>query len=192
MTAPSPPAGPGVAGSDANRAALDAALPGLYDALRVQAARALRREAPGHTLQTTELVHEAYLRLVGQQRVRWDNRAQALGVATACIRRVLVDHARARAAAKRGGGARPVTLGTPAAPAAPAAVADDFAVEVLALDDALARLAALDPQQARVVELRYFGGLEIDETAAALGVSPSTVKRQWAVARAWLRRELAP
>lgn len=173
-----------LAWSAGDRGALDALLPAVYDDLHAQAARALRREAPGHTLATTDLVHEAYLRLVDQRRARWENRAQFLGVAAECMRRVLVDHARARLTAKRGGGARAVTLTDAAAP-------EDGPVDVLALDDALRRLAALDAQQARVVELRYFGGLNVDETAAALGVSPSTVKRDWAVARLWLRRELA-
>lgn len=170
-------------------AALDALLPALYGELRAQAARALRRESPGHTLQITDLVHEAYLRLVDQRRVRWQNRAQFLGVAAECMRRVLVDHARVRGAAKRGGGELAVTLTDVAGPDGPAS--EDAAVDVLALDDALGRLAALDARQARVVELRYFGGLGIDETAAVLGVSPKTVKREWAVARLWLRRELS-
>ena len=169
-------------------AALEALLPAVYGELRRRAARALRRESPGHTLQTTDLVHEAYLRLVDQRQGVGANRAQFLGLAAVCMRRVLVDHARARQAAKRGGGARQITL-------TDLPVGDDSgdepAVDVLALDDALRRLAQLDPQQGRVVELRYFGGLNIEETAAALGVSPSTVKREWAVARAWLRRELA-
>jgi RNA polymerase sigma factor (TIGR02999 family) len=168
-------------GGDA--AALDALLPAVYDELRRQAGRALRRETPGHVLQPTALVHEAYLRLVDQRRARWENRAQFFGVAAELMRRILVDHARSRQAAKRGGGAQQVTLADDAATAEPA-------FDVLALDDALTRLAALDPRQARVVALRYFGGLDIDETAVALGVSPATVKREWVVARAWLRRAL--
>lgn len=172
-----------------DRAALDALLPAVYDELHQQAARALRREAPGHTLQPTGLVHEAYLRLVDQRRARWENRAQFFGVAAQLMRRILVDHARSRRADKRGGGARAVTLGTDL-PAGDGAAGSPAALDVLALDDALARLAALDPRQARVVELRYFGGLDIDETAAALGISPATVKREWTVARAWLRRAL--
>lgn len=166
--------------------ALDALMPAVYAELRRQAARALRREAAGHTLQPTALVHEAYLRLVDHARVPWESRAQFFGVAARCMRQILVDHARARAAAKRGGAVLAVTLGEGDAPA------PEPTEEVLALDEALGRLTALDPDQARVVELRYFGGLTIAETAAALGVSPATVKREWAVASAWLRRELSP
>lgn len=171
--------------------ALDALLPIVYAELRQRAARALRRENAGHTLQPTALVHEAYLRLVDQRRARWENRAQFFGVAAQAMRRVLVDHARGRHANKRGGGADHFTLGAADDAGAGTGGSDDAVVEVLALDDALARLAVLDPQQARVVELRYFGGLSVEETAAAIGVSPATVKREWAVARAWLRRELA-
>jgi RNA polymerase sigma factor (TIGR02999 family) len=168
-----------------NQGALDALVPAVYAELRRQAARALRREAPGHTLHTTDLVHEAFLRLVDQRRVRWEGRAQFFGVAAETMRRVLVDHARGRHAAKRGGGARQVTLGADVA-------ADAGAVDVLALDEALGRLAELDARQARVVELRYFAGLGIEQAAEVLGVSPATVKRDWMVARVWLRRELAP
>jgi len=174
-------------GGDAS--ALEALLPAVYAELRVQARRAMRHETPGHTLQTTALVHEAYLRLVDQQRVGWQNRAQFFGVAAQLMRRILVDHARARLAEKRGGGAAAVTLSDVAA-ADPTTGGGD-GVDVLAVHEALERLAALDPDQARVVELRYFGGLTIEETAAALGISPATVKREWAVARGWLRRELA-
>jgi RNA polymerase sigma factor (TIGR02999 family) len=168
-----------------DRSALDALVPAVYGELRRQAARALRREAAGHTLQPTALVHEAFLRLVDHARVPWESRAQFFGVAARCMRQILVDHARTRGAAKRGGAAVPVALDE-ANVRAPEA-----AEEVLALDEALERLAVLDPEQARVVELRYFGGLTIAETAAALGVSPATVKREWAVASAWLRRELS-
>ena len=164
-------------------------LPAVYAELRRQAARALRREDAGHTLQPTALVHEAYLRLVDQRRVEWHNRVQFLGVAANAMRRVLVDHARGRHAAKRGGGAAPLTLADADVPdAGSPGVAG---VDVLAVHAALERLAALDPDQARLVELRYFGGLNIVETAEALGVSPATVKREWAIARSWLRRELA-
>jgi RNA polymerase sigma factor (TIGR02999 family) len=147
----------------------------------------MRREGSEHTLQATALVHEAYLRLVDQRRVEWRNRAHFFGVAAEAMRRILVDHARSRLAAKRGGGAHRVTLGD-----ADAAVegAPDGGLDVLALHEALERLAALDPDQARIVELRYFGGLSIEETAEATGVSPATVKREWAIARGWLRREL--
>lgn len=160
-------------------------LPVVYDELRRQAARAMRREGE-HTLQATALVHEAYLRLVDQRRVEWKNRAHFFGIAARVMRRVLVDHARARHAAKRGGGATAIALADEghADANAPAPL------DLLALHDALERLAALDADQARVVELRYFGGLSIEETAEAMGTSPATVKREWAVARAWLRREL--
>lgn len=174
-------------------ATLDALLPAVYAELRRQTARALRREAAGHTLSATALVHEAYLRLAGQGGAAWRDRAHFVGVAAHLMRQILVDHARARHAAKRGKGAVCVTLD----PAGDVASADaridagaDGAADVLALHDALGRLAEFDPGQARLVELRYFGGLTIEETAAALGVSPATVKREWAVARAWLRREL--
>jgi RNA polymerase sigma factor (TIGR02999 family) len=163
-------------------------LPMVYAELRRQAARAMRRERAGHTLEPTALVHEAYLQLAGQQRAAWHNRVHFLGVAAHLMRRILVDHARARHAEKRGGGAVLLTLDDADGPnAAPAREAD---VEVLALHEALERLAALDPEQARLVELRYFGGLTIEETAEALAVSPATVKREWAIARSWLRREL--
>jgi RNA polymerase sigma factor (TIGR02999 family) len=171
-----------------DRAALDALVPAVYAALHAQAARALRREAEGHTLSATALVHEAYLRLVDQARVRVENRAHFYGIAARVMRQILVDHARARSAAKRGGhdgdATHPITLGD-------AEVATtEPGVEVLAVHEALERLAALDPEQARLVELRYFAGLTIPETAEALGVSTATANRQWAVTSAWLRREL--
>ena len=168
------------AGGDA--AAAERILPELYAELRRQAARAMQRESPEHTLQATALVHEAWLRLAGQRHVAWKGRAHFLGIAGQLMRRILVDHARARHAATRAGGTR-VTLGDVAA-------AEEAGLDVLALDDALQRLAALDPEQARLVELRYFAGLSIEETAQALDCSPATVKREWAIARAWLRREL--
>ncbi len=163
-------------------------LPAVYAELRRQAARAMRREGSEHTLQATALVHEAYLRLVDQHHVVWRNRAHFFGVAAQLMRRILVDHARSRHAAKRGGGMQQLALGDADAAASPAA---DDGVDVISLHEALERLAALDPAQARLVELRYFGGLNIDETAQALDISPATVKREWATARAWLRRELA-
>ena len=168
-------------------AAGDALVPLVYAELRRQAKRTLRREGEGHTLQATALVHEAWLRLDGQHEARWESRTQFLAVAAQMMRRVLVDHARTRRALKRGGGGTQVTLGD----ADHAAAASD-AVDVLALDDALARLALLDPRKARLVELRYFAGMSIPEAAAALGVSQATVGREWAVARMWLRRELEP
>ena len=186
-----------IAWNAGDRHALDALVPLVYTELRRQARLALRREGAGHTLQPTALVHEAWLRLAGQQHARWEGRTQFFAVAAQVMRRVLVDHARARHALKRGGGASHVTLGdaSPAERAGLAGVAaaeesSVDAVDVLALDEALTRLAAFDPQKARLVELRYFVGLSIPEAAAALGVSQATVGREWAVARLWLRREL--
>lgn len=166
----------------------------VYAELRRQAALALRHEE-GHTLQPTALVHEAWLRLGDQHDARWESRTQFFAIAAQMMRRVLLDHARARHALKRGGGAVQVSLGDrdfssaqSAAPLGGAAPIDP--VDVMALDDALVRLAVMDPQKARLVELRYFAGLSIPETAAALGVSTATVGREWAIARMWLRREL--
>ena len=170
--------------SHGDRAALQGLVPVVYGELRRIAGRYLRRERLDHTLQPTALVHEAYLKLIDQQRAQWQNRAQFFGVAAQVMRRILVDHARTHAAAKRGGGVRPVTL-VDAAGALPAR-----GIDVLALDDALARLTALYPEQGRLVELRFFGGLTIEETGEVLEVSPATVKRQWAVARAWLLADL--
>src|SRR4051812_3436750 len=168
-----------------DQAAGEQLLPAIYEELHRQAACAMRREAGEHTLQATALVHEAYLRLVDQRHVDWKKRAHFFAIAAQAMRRVLVDHARGRLAAQRGGAAQHVTLSD----VAPAVGATDVdAVEVLALHDALERLAQLDADQARIVELRYFGGMSVEETAAALGVSTATVKRDWAVARAWLRR----
>lgn len=183
-----------LAWSDGDPAALDALVPHIYDELRRQAARAMRGEAPGQTLQATALVHEVYLRLAATKRVHWENRSQFFAVAGELMRRILVDHARARLAAKRGGGMVLQSLeGADAlAVALPAEPDGETGVDVLALDEALTRLARLDPDQARIVELRFFAGLTIDETAAVCGTSPATVKREWAVARAWLRRELTP
>jgi RNA polymerase sigma factor (TIGR02999 family) len=169
----------------------------VYAELRRQARLALRREGDGHTLQPTALVHEAWLRLGDQHDARWESRTQFFAIAAQTMRRVLLDHARARRAAKRGGGGVQITLGGAdeggAVHGARAAdVSSLDAVDVIALDDALARLAELDPQKARLVDLRYFAGLSIPEAAEVLGVSTATVGREWAVARMWLRRELAP
>jgi RNA polymerase sigma factor (TIGR02999 family) len=180
-----------IAWSDGDRTALDALLPVVYAELRRQARRALRREAAGHTLQPTALVHEAYLKLVDQRPCRWQGRTQFFGVAARCMRQVLVDAARTRRAVKRGRGAHPITLGDATGLAAPDAGSESPGDDVIALDEALTRLAALDPDQARLVELRYFAGLTLDDTAATLGISPATVSREWTVARRWLRRELA-
>jgi RNA polymerase sigma factor (TIGR02999 family) len=163
----------------------EALVPLVYAELRRQARLVMRREGEGHTLQATALVHEAWLRLADQHGARWESRTQFLAIAAQMMRRVLVDHARARRAEKRGGGGIQITLGDANVAAAPA---DD--VNVLALDDALARLAIMDPRKARLVELRYFAGLSIPEAAAALEISLATAGREWAVARMWLRREL--
>jgi RNA polymerase sigma factor (TIGR02999 family) len=164
--------------------ALDDLMPHLVGELRRLAARELRRERGAHTLQPTALVHEVYLRLVGRRSVAWKNRAHFLGYAAQVIRRILVDHARAQRTAKRGDGAVRVTL----VPGHAVAPAPD--VDLVALDRALDRLAALDARQAKVVELRFFGGLSVRETAAALAIGEATVVRDWASARAWLYREL--
>lgn len=149
------------------------------------AARHLRRERDGHTLEPTALVHEVYLRLVDQREATWHNRAQFFGVAAQLMRRILVDHARARQAEKRGGGKTLISLERAGDLAGPQAVA-----EVLAIDEALERLAARDPDQARIVELRFFAGLTVEEVAHLLQRSERTIKREWRLARAWLYREL--
>lgn len=169
-----------------DKAAGERLLPIVYAELHRRAAAAMRREDAGHTLQPTALVHEAYMRLVDQRQGQYQNRSQFYGIAAQMMRRVLIDHAREHLAAKRGGGARQVTLSGVDIPAD-----SDDAVDILALHDALERLAALDERQAKVVELRYFGGLSVEEAAEALEISPATVKREWATARAWLKRELA-
>jgi len=174
--------------SGGDRSASEQLMAAVYAELHRQAARAMGRETPDHTLQATALVNEAYLRLIDQRRVQWRNRAHFFGVAAQLMRRILVDHARGRLAEKRGGGLRPVTLGN--ADAAGDAAPDESGVDVLVLHEALERLAAIDPRQARIVELRYFGGMNIEDTAEALDLSPATIKREWAVARMWLRREL--
>lgn len=166
--------------------AADELVPLIYDQLRELAARYLARERPGHTLQPTALVNEVYLRLARDDEIGWRGRAQFLALAARQIRKILIDHARQRDAAKRGGNLNRVTLHDAAAPT------DASEVDMLALDDAMERLAARSERQARVVELRYFGGLTVEESAEVLGVSPATVKDDWAVARAWLRRELDP
>ena len=163
--------------------AVDRLVPLVYAELRQLASSYLRRERPDHTLQTTALVHEAYLRLTDQHSTNWQNRSHFLGVAAQAMRRILVDHAKGRQRIKRDGG-RPITLEEGVA------VNTGQPEEVLAVDEALQRLAALDPRQARVVELRYFAGLTVEETAGALDLSPATVKREWTSARAWLLREL--
>ena len=170
-------------GGDAQ--ARDEMLPLVYDELRRLAGSYLRQERVGHTLQPTALVHEAYLRLISQQQVDWRNRAQFLGLAAIVMRRVLVNHARDRAAAKRGGGLVPESLSIVGDVPAQAPL------DVLALDQALDRLAAIDARKSRVVELRFFGGLTAEETAEAVGVSVASVERDWTFARAWLYDQLA-
>jgi len=171
--------------SDGRQDALDRLLPEIYAELRKLASSYLRRERSDHTLQATALVNEAFLRLVDQRAVQWENRAHFFGIAAQMMRRILVDHARAHGAAKRGDGQAPLALDE-ALVAAPSSN-----VDVLALDEGLTRLAALDPQQARVVALRFFGGLTMEETAVALRISPATVGREWALAKAWLYAELS-
>jgi len=170
--------------SGGNRAALTALLPLVYGELRRVAARQLRRERADHTLQPTALVHEAYIRLVDQRQVDWQNRAHFFGVAAQVMRRILVDHARRHDAGKRGDGVRCVSIDEARD------VAATNAIPVLALDQALDRLEAVDAELARIVELRAFGGLTIEEAAHVLSVSPSTAKRDWRTAKAWLNREL--
>lgn len=167
-------------------AALDRLVPLVYDELRRLAGALLRHEREGHTLQPTALVHEAFLRLLGERRVDAPTRARFFAVAATAMRRVLVDHARTRRRLKRGGGETAVALPEELAGETPLAP-----IDVLALDVALDRLAGLDPQQVRIVELRYFAGLSIEETAALVGASPATVKRDWTSARAFLLRELS-
>jgi RNA polymerase sigma factor (TIGR02999 family) len=159
---------------------LDQMLPVMYEELHRMAAHYLSREGAGHTLQPTALVHEAYLRLVDQRRVDWRNRAQFLGLAASMMRRILVNHARDRSARKRGGNPERVSLSLVESPLG---LPD---VELIALEDALQRLAGLDQRKGRVVELKFFGGLTIDEIAEVLGISAATVEREWAFARAWL------
>ena len=171
--------------SSGSKQALDRLVPIVYDELRRQAARYLKRERVGHTLQTTALIHEAYLRLVDQKNVHWQNRAHFFGIAAQLMRQILVDHARTRKRAKRGGSRIRVSLNEATA------VATVRDLDIVALDEALARLAEIDPQQSRVVELRYFSGLNVEETAEVLGISPATVKREWRIAKAWLHREIS-
>lgn len=167
-----------------DRSALDELMPKVYEELRSLAAGYLRWERPDHTLRSTALVHEAYMRLVGSN-VDWENRKHFFGVAAQIVRRILVDHARAAATAKRGGGALLLSTNEEVNPSS------ERAPELIALDDALTALAAIDARQARIVELRYFAGLTVEETAEVMAISAATVKREWAVAKAWLYRELA-
>ena len=171
---------------DGDEAALEQLMPLLYDELRHIARKQLRGERPGHTLSTTGLVNEAYLRLVDQRQLRAEDRPQFFAIAATTMRRILIDYARARKRLKRGGDQHPIPLEE-----AEQFLSDAEADEVLALDDALDRLAALEPRAAQVVQCRFFSGLTLDETAQALGVSAKTVQRDWIAARAWLRKEIA-
>jgi len=168
-----------------NQAAGEKILPLVYGELRRIARRSLNRHGPSETLQTTALVHEAYLRLTGNSGHQWENRSHFFCVAAKAMRHVLVDYARARAAAKRGGRARPLPLDDALE------ISEDRLTEVVVLDDALTALAKLHPRQSQVVELRFFGGLSVEETAGTLNVSTETVHRDWRAARAWLHRELS-
>jgi RNA polymerase sigma factor (TIGR02999 family) len=167
-----------------NQQAMEDLLPLVYDELRKLARRYLQRERPGHTLQSTALVHEAYLRMIDQHDVSWQGRAHFFGIAAQMMRRILVDHARGRDAAKRGAGACKLTLDEDLL--APA----ERDINLVALDQALDTLSKLDSQQGRIVELRFFAGLSIEETAEVLKISPATVKRDWAMAKAFLSRQL--
>jgi len=170
--------------SDGNQAALDQLLPAVYDELHRLASGYMRRERPDHTLQTTALVHEAYLRLVAQDHVQWQTRAHFFAAAAQVMRHILVDHARGHQRAKRGDG-------IPAVPLDEVAVlSEERSDELLAVNDALIKLTVIDPRKSRVFELRYFGGMTVDEASEALKVSPATVAREWRMAKAWLRREM--
>jgi RNA polymerase sigma-70 factor (ECF subfamily) len=169
--------------------AISQLMPLVYDELRRLAASYIRRERPGQTLQATALVHEAYVRLIHEKAHNWQNRTHFLAIAALSMRQILVQRARARRAAKRGGDPVRITIDERLLPAPARGATDE--IDLVALDAALTRLAALNERQAKVVELRYFGGLGVEETAAALDISPATVKRDWTLARAWLKRELA-
>jgi RNA polymerase sigma-70 factor (ECF subfamily) len=168
-----------------DKEALDKLMPLVYDELHRLAYRHLRRERPGCSLQTTALIHEAYLRLVDQRNPNWQNRNHFFSIAARLMRRILVDHARARRYAKRGGTSLRVSLSEAGN------VAEVRAAEIVALDEALNSLSELDPRKSRVVELRFFGGLSVGETAKVLGISPNTVLRDWSTAKSWLHREIS-
>lgn len=170
--------------SGGNQQALEEMLPLIYDELRHLAHNFLYRERPGHTLQTTALVHEAYLKLIDQRDARWQNRAHFFAIAAQAMRRILIDSARKHVADKRGGGGEKVSLEEVAS------ISLEPDNNLLALDEALNGLAEIDPQQSRIIELRYFGGLTIEETAEVMKLSPATIKREWAMARAWLHQAL--
>ena len=171
--------------SDGDRSALDKVMPVVYQELRRLARHHMRNERAGHTLQTTALVNEAYLRLADYRRMRWQSRAHFFAVAAQVMRRILVEHARSRKFAKRGGGAQKVSLDEAAV------VSAGRSAEVIAVDEALAELESWDPRKGRIVELRFFGGLSIEETAEVMKVSPTTVQREWRAAKAWLYRAIS-
>jgi RNA polymerase sigma-70 factor, ECF subfamily len=171
--------------SHGDRAALDELMPLVYQELRKLAGAYLRSERPDHTLQPTALIHEAYLRMVGHDMPEWQSRAHFYGVAARLMRQILVEHARTRHAAKRGGDQQKISLDD-----APQVFAQADAAALLTLDDALTKLAAFDERRSRILEMRSFGGMSVDETAQALGVSDTTVKREMRLAQAWIRREL--
>jgi RNA polymerase sigma-70 factor, ECF subfamily len=173
-----------VAWSNGDKKALDQLMPLVYQQLHTMARRRLLQEGPDHTLQTTALVHEAYLRLVGQTRSKWQNRAHFYAIAAQMMRRILVDYARSRRYAKRGGGARKVSFDEMMV------VSGGNAASVVAVDEALTTLARIDERKSKMVELRFFGGLSIEETAAVLGVSTGTIRRDWTLTKAWLQREI--
>jgi RNA polymerase sigma factor (TIGR02999 family) len=170
--------------NNGDQAALDKLMPLIYEELRKMARRYMRQQNPGHTLQTTALIHETYLRMVKQKEKHFENRAHFFGVAAQAMRHILVDYARARQTARRGGAARPISLEEAAL------VTAERAAELVAFDEALKELEKLSKRQSRVVELRYFGGLSVDETATVLSVSPETVMRDWSMAKTWLHRAL--
>ena len=172
--------------SSGKNPAMNAALPAVYEELRQLARNYLRRERSDHTLQPTALVHESYLRLLNQQTVDWNNRLEFLSIAARMMRRILADHAKARRAEKRGGETA-VKVQLDAA----LNFCDNHAIDVAAVDEALRSLEAMDSRQAQLVELRFFGGLTIEETAEAMSLSPATVKREWTTARRWLQREIS-
>lgn len=173
-----------VAWGAGDRAALDELMPLVYEELRRLAHKCMSRERPDHTMQTSALLNEAYLRLVDQKNIHWQDRSHFFGIAARLMRQVLVDYARKRRYAKRGGDAPRVPLDEAMI------VSAERAADVVALDDALKGLAEIDPRQSQIVELRFFGGLSIEETAEVLGVSPGTVMRDWTLAKAWLRRDI--
>jgi RNA polymerase sigma factor (TIGR02999 family) len=167
-----------------DEAARDELMTLVYEELHRLAHQHLKRERPGHTLQTSALVNEAFVKLIDQKDVRWQNRGHFFAIAAQLMRRILVDHARIRRAAKRGGSASPVSLDDALV------ISNERSAEVVALDEALTALATVDERKSQIVELRFFGGLSIEETAEVLAVSPGTVMRDWTLAKAWLRREM--